>query len=137
MANEKISNLPASGTITGAELVPVVQTGSNKKATVDQLKAYVGAMAPASAVTGTHNETATTGEKTLLANAAGGNVLINLPTAVGNLAKFHIKRIDSSVNSVTIDPNGAQTIDGETTKNIAFQWSSMTIVSNGSNWVMI
>lgn len=37
MANAKISQLPAAGAITGAELVPVVQSGTTSQTTVDDI----------------------------------------------------------------------------------------------------
>jgi hypothetical protein len=81
----------------------------------------------------------TSGEIVILVDAAtaGGAVTVNLPTAVGNTAKFHIKKIDSGSNTITIDANGAQTIDGATTQTIRFQWTNLTIVSNGSNWFIL
>jgi hypothetical protein len=86
-----------------------------------------------------HNPAQTSGEHILLvdATAAGGPVTINLPTAVGNTAKFTIKKIDSGSDIVTIDGSGGQTIDGDLTKEIEFQWTSMTIVSDNLNWLII
>ena len=42
MADTKISNLPAASSVAGADLVTIVQSGSNKKATVAQLNAFTG-----------------------------------------------------------------------------------------------
>jgi archaellum component FlaG (FlaF/FlaG flagellin family) len=46
-----------------------------------------------------------------------------------------IKNIGSG--TVTVAPDGAETIDGEASKVISFQYSSMTIVSYSSNWYII
>lgn len=46
MVNKKISELPAAATITGTEIVPLVQGGTTKAATVTQLLALVVASAP-------------------------------------------------------------------------------------------
>jgi hypothetical protein len=40
MADQKISAMPSAATLTGAELVPLVQSGANVKATLDTLRAY-------------------------------------------------------------------------------------------------
>jgi hypothetical protein len=40
MADQKISAMPAAATLTGAELVPLVQSGANVKATLNSLRAF-------------------------------------------------------------------------------------------------
>lgn len=40
MADQKISAMPSAATLTGAELVPLVQSGANVKVTVDTLRSY-------------------------------------------------------------------------------------------------
>ena len=40
MADQKISAMPTAATLTGAELVPLVQSGANVKATLDTLRGY-------------------------------------------------------------------------------------------------
>ena len=40
MADQKISAMPSASTLTGAELVPLVQSGANVKVTLDTLRAY-------------------------------------------------------------------------------------------------
>lgn len=40
MADQKISAMPNAATLTGAELVPLVQSGANVKATLETLRAY-------------------------------------------------------------------------------------------------
>ena len=40
MADQKISAMPNASTLTGAELVPLVQSGANVKATLDTIRAY-------------------------------------------------------------------------------------------------
>jgi len=40
MADQKISAMPSAATLTGAELIPLVQSGANVKATLDVLRAY-------------------------------------------------------------------------------------------------
>lgn len=40
MADQKISAMPTAATLTGAELVPLVQSGANVKVTLDTFRAY-------------------------------------------------------------------------------------------------
>lgn len=69
-------------------------------------------------------------------DATAGNIIINFPTAVGNLAWYVIKKIDSSSNTVTLTPNGAETIDGLSTQTIRFQNTSVDVYSDGANLLM-
>jgi len=75
---------------------------------------------------------------TVLVDASGANRIITLPTAVGiSGTVYNIKKIDSSINIVTIDGNGAQTIDGKTTRIITTQFENVTIQSDNANWVIL
>lgn len=69
-------------------------------------------------------------------DATGAAFTVTLPPAdrfVG--LEFTIKKVDASVNVVTIDGNAAETIDGAATVPLAAQWESRTVISNGSNWL--
>ena len=75
---------------------------------------------------------------TVLVDASGGNRVITLPAAAGVTGiVYNIKKTDSSINTVTIDGNAAETIDGKTTKVITTQYENVTIQSNGANWVIL
>ena len=96
-----------------------------------------GTLDATSVITVVNNSTAGT-DSTILVNAAAGAITITLPAAAAKANYFYrIKKIDSSVNTVTVKPNGSETIDGSTTMVIAFQYSCMDLVSNGSNWYII
>src|ERR1019366_3706966 len=88
-------------------------------------------------VTVTTNVNLSSIENAVLVNAASGNIIANLPTAVGANFDCIVKRIDSSANAVTIVPNGSQTIDGQATIGIQFQYTSVTMRSNNANWFVI
>jgi hypothetical protein len=75
----------------------------------------------------------TSGYNVYHVDATAGTVTINFPTAVGNTAWYVVKKIDSSANTVVLDPNGAQTLDGQTTQTIRFQNTSVDIYSDNSN----
>ncbi len=74
----------------------------------------------------------------VLSDATAGEQTVSLPSAVGLTGKkYIIKKIDSSANLVVVEADGSETIDGDATKEIAFQNSAMVIISNGSNWFII
>ena len=63
---------------------------------------------------------------------------INLLTAANRTGQqIIIKKIDVSANTVTIDPSGAQTIDGSATNVLSSQYDSITLVSDGTNWIIV
>lgn len=71
-------------------------------------------------------------------NASGGARTVNFYTSVSNSGnKITVKKTDSSTNAVTLDPNSSQTIDGSTTVAITAQYTSLTCISDGSNWLII
>lgn len=67
----------------------------------------------------------------VLVDASSGAVTITLPSA-STKKRFHIKKIDSSVNAVTITRFGSDTIEGSTSKSLATQYKSYTIYSDGT-----
>lgn len=83
----------------------------------------------------TTSTTLTTLQTVVLCNAASGAITVTLPAASGNDGRhYHVKKIDSSGNAITIDGNGSETIDGETTQVITLQYNSLNLVCDGSGW---
>lgn len=83
----------------------------------------------------TVDATLTTSQTVVLCDASGGAITVTLPAASGNAGRhYHIKKIDSSGNAVTIEGDGSETIDGKTTQAIAVQYNSINIVCDGSEW---
>lgn len=93
----------------------------------------------------TEDLTTITGDTTLdnthhvvLCDATSGAITVTLPTSSGISGRiYHIKKTDSSTNTVTIDGNASETIDGDTTKIIRIQYDSVMITTDGSNWSII
>ena len=74
----------------------------------------------------------------ILANCASTSITVNLPAASGLTGKtYHIKKIDSSANAVTVDGNGSETIDGELTQVVSGQHDSMFIVCDSTEWWIV
>jgi hypothetical protein len=67
------------------------------------------------------------------------NISVILPAAAtcGSGYKYNIKNM--STNTITIDPNGTETIDGagNTTFDLNVQYQSVTLVTDGSNWFIV
>ena len=68
-------------------------------------------------------------------DATSNNQTVNLPAASGwGDAEIKIVKIDSSVNTVTIDGNGAETIIGATTQVLNSQYESVILHTDGTEW---
>jgi len=73
----------------------------------------------------------------VLVNASGGPRTMTLPAPSSvRGAVINIKKIDSSLNVVTISPPSG-TIDGAASKPLNFQWDSLAITSDGTNFYLI
>ena len=88
--------------------------------------------------TKTSNYTIGASDTVIFADATSGNVTITLPAASGLTGyKFFVKRIDSSGNTCTVARTSSDTIDGQTSLTIDQQYTSIMVVSNGSNWFIL
>jgi hypothetical protein len=89
-----------------------------------------------SVVAKTANYTATVSDHTILCDASSGGFTITLPaanTCSGRIYVIKKTNASSGVNSVTIDGNGAETIDGSATISLSCK-SSAVIQCDGTNW---
>lgn len=76
-------------------------------------------------------------QTTVWANNVGA-ITVNLPTAVGRAGRvFIIKKVSANSDTVTVDPAGAETIDGQTTAALSIQYDFLVIQSDGANWYQI
>lgn len=81
-------------------------------------------------------------DRTVVFDATSGNLIGTLPTAasafVNGIGQVYIfKKIDSSVNTVTIDGNGSEVIDGAANQVLITQWQKISIQSNGTSWYVL
>jgi len=72
---------------------------------------------------------------TVLFSTGSTSRTANLPAASTVSGEtYTVKKIDSAGGTVTIDPDGSETIDGGLTAVITVQFESITFQSDGSNW---
>lgn len=82
--------------------------------------------------------TATALDQVLLCNPTGGSFTLSLPTAVGLRGRsYFIKNTATSgSNTATVDPSGAQTIDGAASVVLS-PGQAIWIVSDDANWFIV
>jgi len=87
------------------------------------------------AITATATATAT--DHTIRCDATSAAITVNLPAASGCVGRIYVVKKTDNVNNVTIDPDGAETIDGAATQVLTTQYAVLTIQSNGAGWDVI
>ncbi len=70
-------------------------------------------------------------------DASGAARTITLPPVSGLLREHTITKSDSSTNTVTVDGNGTETIDGQLTVVLTLQYESVTLQTDGSAWKIV
>jgi hypothetical protein len=71
----------------------------------------------------------------ILVNAA---CTITLPATTGLQGKiYYIKHITNNGVEVIVNTTGGKTIDGESSKIIIAQWTTMTLFTDGTNWFIL
>jgi hypothetical protein len=87
--------------------------------------------------TKTATYTLTSSDHTVIFNL-NGNATANLPDATTCTGRIYMIKINrtNTTDTLTIDPNGTQTIDGFTTYALQCQYA-VTIQSDGSNWQIV
>jgi len=115
---------------TGASDAPTARTNLGFKANATGAVTAVGTTA--------YTALSTDNILTVDDTAIGGAVTISLPSAttLGSGWTLDIKKTGSTY-SVTIDPDGTETIDGNSTLIITDKNQSVRLVSNGTNWDLL
>ena len=78
------------------------------------------------------NTTAAAVAETDYVYLCSSSITITLPTAVGNVNLYTIKNVGNG--TITIAFNGAQTGDGSTTMSLPVRYTSVDLISDGTNW---
>ena len=86
--------------------------------------------------TSNYTETATQGTIILLGDTTGAGFTISLPPASGNTSTLVIKKI-AGANSLIVNGDASETIDGGLTATINRIYESITLISDNSNWQII
>lgn len=84
------------------------------------------------------------GDTALTAADLGGLILVDVPATItlppiADLpvgVPLTVKNL-APAGGVTVVPDGSETIDGETEITMEFQYSAVTLVSDGTNWWLI
>jgi hypothetical protein len=80
--------------------------------------------------------TMTTADHVLKVTTTSAGATVNLPTAVGNAGLHYIiKR--TGTQTVTVDPSGVETIDGNPNYPITIADQICEIISDGANWLAL
>jgi len=83
----------------------------------------------------TANTTALLTDGMILVDATTGPITVSLPAASEAFEQeFTVKKIDATLSSMILDPDGSETIDGNTTITTTTQYTSFTIKSDGVTW---
>lgn len=77
-------------------------------------------------------------DSVVLANAAGGALVLSLPDpALYSSKTITVKKTDTTVNTVTVTPFAAETIDGLASFVLSSSQESVDLYSNGVNWFTV
>jgi hypothetical protein len=97
--------------------------------------ALTGGPALSVATTTTTPYTVTNANDVLLVDATAAPVTVNLP-AVATVRKklYYFKKIDASANAMTLDPNGAETVDSGATLATTVQFTAYTLYPTAAGW---
>lgn len=143
LTNKTLTNPVLNGNLSGTAILDEDDMASNsntKVPTQQSVKAYsdnsvIAAVSlPVSTKTGAYNITAADG--VILGDTTSGSFAVTLPTAVGIVRPFHVKKI-AAANTLTINTTSSQTIDGGTSIAITALDESITVVSDNTNWRII
>ncbi len=89
----------------------------------------------ATAKTGAYTLTGTDG--IILADTSGGAFTLTLPTASGIDGRTYTIKLATDGNTLTVDGNGVETIDGSADTTLSTAGEAITLASDGANWRMV
>jgi hypothetical protein len=70
-------------------------------------------------------------------NTAGGSITITLPRAIDCKGRMYQFKKTAAANTMTLQADGSETIDGAATLASTVQYISFTLVSDGDNWHVV
>ena len=83
----------------------------------------------------TTNTTLSSTHRHVICDTSGGSVTITLPAVATSTGyEYYIKKETTDANTVTIDANLSETIDGQTTWVLNFPRACMHLICDGDEW---
>lgn len=76
----------------------------------------------------------TSSDDVIFANCTASDVNVYIPTAVNNGGKEILVKRTGGNNNVVIHASGSETIDGQSTFSMDYNYQATTLISNNSNW---
>jgi hypothetical protein len=124
----------ASGPVEVSSLAPAPKTGAlwldtnTNVSGVDRLNSREA----------TTSTSVTPADFVVLCDATSGDLSATLDTAANMVNKLvHIKKVDSTTNSVIVVAQGGETIDGETSQEFTTQWTSLAVYCTGTSFYIL
>lgn len=126
-----IDHLPAAVSVNAGDELPLYQVdGITRKATVALLPTGGGGGGAFALVAHSNTFTFNGTDDFSAIDCSIGPVTVDLPAVSGQTAKrCTFKKIDDSVNPVTLTPNGGDSIDGASSFPLSSQWATVTLVA--------
>ena len=78
-------------------------------------------------------------DELLLLDSSGGAFTLSLPKATDDLRDYYVLKLTTGSATVTVDPDGSETIDGSATDTASLTAAAdcIWIAPDGSNWRII
>lgn len=130
-----IQSISASHLTTGTVSTPLLGSGAASSSNYlrgDQTWSAIQRSLPTGTKTSGYTAVA---NDFVVADTTAGSFIITLPAAAANAnAIIDVKNIGSAGNTLTVDGNGAETIDGALTFTMTAQYQSVTVICDGTQW---
>lgn len=90
---------------------------------------------PSGTRTVTVSDNITDADATILADATAGAIILSLPPAATISTTIRVQKVDASANTVTIDADGTDAINGNPTLGLTVQYEDANLNSDGiADW---
>lgn len=73
----------------------------------------------------------------VLVDATAGDIIITMPSVAIATGSHSIKKIDATVNTVTIVPAGADTVEDDVSLIVSQQYDAPLLAPYGTNWSVV
>lgn len=147
MADKKISELTSASALTGTELVPLVQSSTTKKTTINDITNHIITVSKTASAGESVDLDSSTYENAMMIKfswtGVSGTATYTLPDATSSNSLNRVIRFisDSSFNTNTrvhLTPASGQNLDGATDYyEINKAYEGIAIWSDGSEWFII